>query len=231
MQRVSSILVVDDEPLFAEALTTIINSEEDLAVIGAASNGLEALQQLERLHSTHPNTIPDVVLTDIQMPKLNGIELIKAIKEKYPTITILILTTFNEEEYIIEGLAHGASGYLLKGGDFKKIAQTIRNALHGHSVLPLEVTAKLSHFLLQNKRQSTDVVSTLPVRIVQDERFTAREKEILLHLKSRLSIKEMAKVLHISEGTVKNYLTAIYQKLQVKNRAEAIDQLNKEGAK
>ncbi|WP_052144784.1 response regulator [Halalkalibacter okhensis] len=146
MDKHCKIFIVDDEILFADALTTILNLEEDMEVIGSASNGLEALEQMSEC-------LPDVVLTDIQMPLMNGIQLIKEVKERFPQLIVLILTTFNEEKYIVEGLAYGASGYLLKGENYKELAQSIRDTKEGRSVLPTEATEKLTHYLSKHNKK------------------------------------------------------------------------------
>ncbi|SER58666.1 two component transcriptional regulator, LuxR family [Gracilibacillus ureilyticus] len=210
------ILIVEDEELFLDAIKTVINVQPDMKVVEQSSNGLDALYKIDVVNV-------DIVITDIKMPKLNGIEFIKKAKLRYPHLKILILTTFNEQPYIIEGLAHGASGYILKEGDFHEIIHTIRNTLEGKITLPPEIAKQLSSYLLQSKQLLSDDV--LPNWL--DDDFTQRERDILIHLKNRLAIKEIASELSLSEGTIKNYLTLIYQKLNVKNRMEAIKLLNK----
>ncbi|MFC4401491.1 response regulator transcription factor [Gracilibacillus xinjiangensis] len=209
------ILIVEDEELFSDAIKTVINVQPDMEVVEQSPNGLDALYKIDILQV-------DIVITDIQMPKLDGIEFIKKAKAKYPHLKILILTTFNDQSYIIEGLAHGANGYILKDGDFQDIMNTIRNTLEGNTTLPPEIAKQLSLYLLQSKELLDD--HSLPEWL--DDDFTEREKDILIHLKNRLAIREIANELALSAGTVKNYLTLIYHKLNVKNRLEAIELLN-----
>jgi DNA-binding NarL/FixJ family response regulator len=167
MTFIHKIFIADDEALFRNAIELIINSEEDMEVIGTAENGLEAIQKIEQLQ-------PHIVLLDIQMPVMNGIECTRRIRAQFPDMHILILTTFNEEDYIIEGLAYGANGYLLKGIDFKKLIQTIRDAMNGQYLLPTEVAGKLAKYLLNNKSSGID--NELPSFIRADSNFTSREK-------------------------------------------------------
>jgi DNA-binding NarL/FixJ family response regulator len=210
----SKIFITDDEILISNALKIVIDAQPDMEVIGVASSGFDALSQLE-------NVYPDLILMDVRMPEMDGIECTKKIKERYPEILILILTTYNEESYIIDGLAHGANGYLLKGLEFSQLIETIRNTLNGQYVLPAVVAAKLSRYLMNTRTASQDL-HTLPEFLTSNYVFTPREQDILLLLGNRLAIREIANELHISEGTVKNYLTIIYEKLNVSNRYEAI---------
>jgi DNA-binding NarL/FixJ family response regulator len=211
------IFIVDDEALISSALEVVIQAQADMEVVGVAHNGIDALNQLAYIH-------PDLVIMDVRMPKMDGIECTQRIKERYPSILILIHTTFNEESYIIDGLANGANGYLLKGVDFPQLIATIRSTLHGQYILPAEVAAKLAAYLMNNKTSSKDF-HTLPKFIMDNYKLTSREQEILLLLGNRLSIREIADEMHISEGTTKNYLTVVYEKLEVANRYEAISLL------
>jgi DNA-binding NarL/FixJ family response regulator len=208
------VFIIDDEVLICDALQIVIQSQPDMDVVGVAYSGGDALSQLEYIH-------PDLVIMDVRMPKMDGIECTQKIKERYPKILILIHTTFNEESYIIDGLANGANGYLLKGLDFPQLIATIRSTLHGQYILPAEVAAKLSSYLMNSKNSSHDF-HTLPNFITEKHTLTTREQEILLLLGNRLSVREIADEMHISEGTTKNYLTTVYEKLNVANRYEAI---------
>lgn len=217
--KVHKIFIVDDEVLISNALKVVIGTQADMEVVGVAHNGSDALHQLKHIH-------PDLVIMDVRMPTMDGIECTQKIKEHYPEILILIHTTFNEESYIIDGLASGANGYLLKGLDFAQLLNTIRSTLIGQYILPAEVAAKLSTYLMNNKNSSKDL-HALPSFITDSYTLTAREQEILLLLGNRLSIREISDHMHISEGTAKNYLTVVYEKLNVSNRYEAITLLRK----
>ncbi len=219
MDRVLTVFIADDDDFFRTGIELVINSEEDMKVIGASANGIDALHKIGLLQ-------PDIVLMDIKMPKMNGIECIKKLKELYPDILILILTTFNEEDFIIEGLVNGANGYLIKGIDFYRLLNTIRDCYKGHYLLPVEVATKLAKFVLE--KVSNEKKAELPEYIYSSNSFTKKEQEILKLLIKRLTNKEISMKLYISEGTLKNYLTTIYQKLGVTNRHEAIAILNRQ---
>jgi DNA-binding NarL/FixJ family response regulator len=134
------VLVVDDELLFRNGLELVINSEADMEVVATSQDGLDAIKKTEQYK-------PDLVMMDIQMPIMNGIAAIKRIRERDSKVIILILSTFNEDEYVIEGLANGANGYLLKSAQYTQLLQSIRDAMKGQYFLPIEVAAKLVSFL------------------------------------------------------------------------------------
>ncbi len=134
------VLIVDDEPLIRNALEIAINSEADMEVVATAKDGLEGTKKAKQHR-------PDLILMDVQMPVMNGIDTIKNIRSRDLKVIILILTTFNEDEYVIEGLANGANGYLLKRAHYGQIIQSIREAAKGQYFLPIEVAAKLVNYL------------------------------------------------------------------------------------
>ncbi|MEX1030106.1 MAG: response regulator transcription factor [Paenibacillaceae bacterium] len=134
------VLVVDDETLIRNGLELVINPEADMEVVATSQDGLDAIKKTEQYK-------PDLVLMDIQLPIMNGIEAIKKIRERNSKVIILILTTFNEDEYVIEGLANGANGYLLKRAEYTLLLQSIRDAMKGQYFLPIEVAAKLVNYL------------------------------------------------------------------------------------
>lgn len=207
------VFITDDDVFFSSAIALVINAEQDMEVIGQATNGVEAIEKLDDLQ-------PDFVLMDIQMPKMTGIECLKRLKQKPANFCILILTTFNEEEYIVEGLAYGASGYFVKDTDYASLIETMRKIKNGQYMLPMEVATKLAKFTLHSMKEKKG--TSLPDFIESSNTFTNQERNILLLLMKRLTNKEIAETLYLSLGTVRNYLTIIYDKLDVKNRQEAI---------
>jgi len=209
------IFIAEDEAMIRNSLIAAIRMEPDMNVIGFAENGLDALQSIR----THQ---PDLVLMDIQMPGLNGIECIKKLRELRYAGIILILTSHSDEQYIIEGLANGATGYLLKSPHFQSMIQTIRDAMKGQYILPAEVATKLVRYIQENNPSTRHAALT---KLMSSHAITQREREVIVMLLNRLSNKEIAEKLYVSNGTVKNHLTSIYEKLGVNNRQEAIHYL------
>lgn len=214
------ILLVDDQDIMLEGIRLMINKQEDMEVVGTAPNGKIACDKAVALK-------PDLILMDIRMPGMDGIEATRWIKEHHPGIIVLLLTTFNEEEYIIEGLAQRADGYLLKSMDYQHLITTVREAAKGNFMLPPEVAVKLA----QRIRREGGAAGGADMQQLRRElkkqhiELTEREEEIVQLLLTRLSNKEIGARLFISEGTVKNYVSDIYSKLGVHKRVEAIELL------
>ncbi len=213
------VMLVDDQVLLREGLKTIINIQEDMEVAAEAENGERALACMEE-------TALDVILMDIQMPVMNGVEATAAIKNKYPDVTIVILTTFDDDDFIIDALAKGAAGYLLKDIDGPHLIRAIRDAHEGQLMLPGRIATKLATRISRQK--------AAPAGPLKEEGLSSlnkREREIGALLAQGLSNKQIAKNLFLSEGTVKNYISEIYSKLGTSNRTQAgllLQQLNKE---
>ncbi len=212
------VLIVEDDLLLQAGMEVMIEEQEDMTVIGKAENGAEALELIMQKK-------PDVVLLDLQMPVMDGITCIREIRKLYIDLPILILTTFNEEEYIFQGLSLGANGYLLKGIGFKKLAQTIRDAMNHQYMLPAEVAAKIAQYAIHN----TTFMKECGLRqfFQQNEQFTVKEQQIIALLFNRYSNKEIAERLFLSEGTIKNNVSVIYGKLGVGNWKQALDLLER----
>jgi DNA-binding NarL/FixJ family response regulator len=212
MKRIS-VMIVDDEEIVRSGLKMVIQAEHDMFVLDTAVNGLSALDKIA-IHK------PDVLLIDIQMPVMDGLECIRQLREWAPEMPILILTTFNEIDYIIRGLALGAKGYLIKGVEMDRFAQHIRDVYHDRFVLPSQVAVKLSDHLL--KKSEIWAVRGASEFAFPDKLFTKKEQEIILLLQTEITIKDISTRLHTSEGTMRNYITRIYRKLSVRNRQEAL---------
>jgi len=207
-----SIFIVDDDPLILLTLTKVIVRHYDLYIVGGGKNGHEAMAFLQ-------DNQPDVVLLDIEMPHMNGIECLQQIRSRYLAICVILLTSFIDEHYIIEGLAGGARSYLLKTTKFDDLDRYIRDAFNNTVVLPIPIAAKLSAFLQQKKDLSEKSVSML---FFQTYDLKRTEQEIVKLLAKRLSTTEIADHLVLQIGTVKNYLVNIFKILNVQNRHEAI---------
>lgn len=208
------LLIADDQTLMREGLKTILDLEEDMQVIGTTENGLEAYEMVKTLR-------PDIVLMDIKMPVMDGIESMKKIKQDYPETLILILTTFAEDEYIVEGLSNGASGFLLKDMPGDKLIDSIRDAAAGQVMLPAVIAAKLAARLSHFSSQAQNTIHTERLR-QQGVELSEREKEIAALMLQGMNNRQIAKSLYISEGTVKNYVSMIYAKIGTNERSKAI---------
>jgi DNA-binding NarL/FixJ family response regulator len=198
-------LIADDHPLVREALHRALDDEEDMEVVAEASDGEEAVKLASELR-------PNVVVMDIVMPKLSGIEATKRIKEIAPDIAILILTAYEDDEYILGLLDAGAAGYLLKSARGRDLVEAIRTISAGESVLHPKIIAKLL------KRATMAPVKEGKAQVLLSE----RESEILKLVTSGMSNKEIAEKLFLSQRTIKAHLTNIFNKLNVASRSEAI---------
>ncbi len=207
------VLITDDQRLMREGLKTILELEEDITVVQLAENGIDALDKI-------PVSKPDIVLMDIRMPLMDGVECTRIIKRDYPGIKVLILTTFDDDEFIIDALKNGAIGYILKDLSSEKLVGAIRDAYSGNSIMQPEIAAKvIAHITSSNKIKdaSPDNIKMTPNL---SEELTEREKEVLSLVGKGLSNNEISKTLYISEGTVKNYISNLYGKLAVEDRSK-----------
>ena len=190
------VLIAEDHSLVRRGLAAIINMEEDVTVVGEAGDGEEAIEQWRRLR-------PDVVLMDLRMPRLEGVEAIKRIRAEDPKAGIIVLTTFDHDEDIYAGLRAGAKAYLLKDVQPEELFGCIRAVHAGEAYLQPKVAAKL-------------------VRRVQEHQLTEREEQILKLLAEGKSNRAIGQALHITESTVKSHLKSLFVKLDATSRAEAI---------
>ncbi|WP_078552713.1 response regulator [Bacillus alkalicellulosilyticus] len=212
------VLIADDQTLMREGLRTIIDLEEDMKVVATAQDGMDAIEKTKEYQ-------PDVVLLDIQMPRMNGIQSLIEIKKNQPKTCILILTTFAEEEYIIEALSNGVDGFLLKDMNYDQLISSIRDAVGGQLMVPQVVAVKLAKRLASLNTVMEHELNLGKLK-KQGIHFSEREREVANLVVKGLSNKKIAEELFITEGTVKNYISEIYSKLGVKDRAKAIVYLN-----
>ncbi len=204
------ILICDDQSLFREALRILLSAYTDLEVIGEASNGEEAL----RFTVTHS---PDVILMDLRMPMMDGVEATRRINQLGKGTRVIVLTTFDDDETVFEGLRAGAVGYLLKDVSSEKLVEAIKAAYSGEYFLLPSITAKVVSEFSKISRPLKKVDSEL-----MPEPLSPREIEILKIVATGASNREIAEQLFISEGTVKNHLSSILNKLGVRDRMQAI---------
>lgn len=203
------LLLVDDQALFREGLQTLLSVHDDLQVVGEAANGQEAIEAVEALS-------PDVVLMDLRMPVLNGVAATRHITESSPGCRVIVLTTFDDDDYVFDGLRAGAVGYLLKDVPSAKLVEAIRAAARGESFLQPSVAAKV---VAEFSRMSGGQTAVSQQNLV--EPLSERELEILAVLATGASNREIAAELFITEGTVKNHITNILGKLGVRDRTQA----------
>ena len=206
------ILLVDDNPLILFSLEKIIAQHRDFEVVASARNGYDALAFLQ------DNQV-DVVLLDIEMPIMNGIECLRHIRERYAAISVILLTTFAEDMYITEGLTNGARSYLIKNTTFTNLDQHIRSALDGTFVMPTHIATRVATLLQQKRIINEQNISPL---FFQTYPLTHTEQQIIKLLGRRLSNAEIAEQLGLKIGTIKNHLVTIFEKIYVQNRQEAI---------
>jgi DNA-binding NarL/FixJ family response regulator len=202
-----SVLIADDHLVVREGLDAMLHSSDEFEIVGQAVDGLEALRLVEELR-------PDVVLIDVQMPKMDGIEATRRITQQVPATHVVILSSFDQDEYIYKAIQAGARGYVLKDIDLNALLDVIRAAAQGESVLPPAIATKLvEHISAQHMQMS----------------LTQREQEVLCLLAKGLRNKEIASQLNIAERTVKSHVANIIAKLGVSSRTEAVSQALKEG--
>ncbi len=203
------ILIVDDQALFREGLHTLLSVQPDFEVVGEAGNGEEAI----RLAA---NTRPNVILMDLRMPVLDGVSATRRLHQLLPDSRVIVLTTFDDDELVFDGLRAGAAGYLLKDVSSEKLFEAVRVAARGDYFLLPSITAKVVAEFARLSKPAPKIVEPLA------EPLSPREVEILKLVATGASNKEIAESLVIAEGTVKNHLTSIFSKLNVKDRMQAV---------
>lgn len=214
-----NVLIVDDQALIRDGLKTILELEKDIKVVGTCKNGVEAVKMTQVLS-------PDVVLLDIRMPEMDGVEAVKIIKNNHPEVKVIMLTTFNDEEYIIEALAGGANGYLLKDTEIDKLLETIHAAVEGRLTIQNEVALKLAEGLVKLNFMKKDNKG-----LAEELDFSEREKEIASMMVQGFTNKQISAALYITEGTARNYISNIYSKIEIGDRTKAVLYLKDKGIK
>jgi DNA-binding NarL/FixJ family response regulator len=200
------VMVADDQAIIREGIKKILSLDDDIEVVCEASNGYEVIDNL----SKH---IIDVILMDVRMPKMDGIQTTNLVKKQYPNVKIIILTTFNEDEYIFDGIKYGISGYILKDSEIDYIVKSIKDAYMDKMLFDSSVTPKLINVLNNRDKEFKNNAEIFDL-------LTDREYEILEQVVDGKSNNEISKLLFISEGTVKNYISKILKKLNLKRRTQ-----------
>lgn len=200
------VLLVDDQEIFRQGLAALLSIREDIDVVGEACNGQEAIAFAAELQ-------PDVVLMDVRMPICDGVIATHEIHQRYPWIRIVVLTTFDDDEYIWQSLQSGAIGYLLKRTPADQVVSTIRSAYLGYSQLSPTIASKVFN-QLSSKQLSSEVI--------EQSQLSKRELEVLRLIGQGKNNQEIAEMLHLSDGTVRNYVTRILSQLNLRDRVQAV---------
>ncbi len=206
------VLIVDDHTVVRDGLTAMLGRESDFHVVGEAANGVQAVERSRQLK-------PDVILMDLRMPELDGVQAMRQIREDDPTVKFLVLTTCDSDEYIFDAIEAGAKGYLLKDTSRQELFRALRAASRDESLIEPAVAGKVLNRLAQLSRQATSDGETL----------SERELEVLQHLAKGSANKEIASTLSISESTVKTHVANIFHKLEVNGRMEAVTKAMQKG--
>ena len=203
------ILIVDDQELFRDSLSIIMKSSDEIEVTGAVASVDEALASIRK-------TMPDAVLMDIRMPGKDGVEGTRLIKNRYPNVKVIVLTTFDDDEYVYGALKYGASGYLLKGCSKAELMKAIHLALSGGAMINPEIATKVI-------RQFSEMARREDIIQVSDEladQLNESEIKIIRVVGRGLSNREISATLYLSEGTVRNYISSILTKLELRDRTQ-----------
>lgn len=203
------ILIADDQELIRQSLSIILGNEQDFEVMDAVSNGIEVIRSVRK-------NKPDVILMDIRMPEMDGVVCTQIIKENYPAIKIIILTTFDDDEYVFNALKNGASGYLLKGVSMKELAEAVRKVYEGTAMINGDIASKVV------KLFSKMAKSNITIQVDDNNSKSLKETEwrMISLIGSGLSNKEISARMNLSEGTVRNGLSVILSKLELRDRTQ-----------
>jgi DNA-binding NarL/FixJ family response regulator len=199
------VLICDDQVVVCDGLNAILSTASGIVVAGMANNGEEALAQVARLH-------PDVVLMDLKMPVMNGIQATRSIRAQYPDVRVLVLTTYDLDEWVFDAIHSGASGYLLKDTPRDELVAAIQGTAMGKTFVDPEIAGKLFDRMRSE---------TLPLDTELVKKLSERELDVLNLLAAGMTNLEIAKELFLSDGTVRNYISAILEKLGVTDRTQA----------
>ena len=209
------VLIADDQTLMRDGLKTILELEENIEVVALARDGVEALKLCYE-------TNPQVILMDIRMPNMDGVQCTKLIKEAYPNIIILILTTFDDEEFIVKALNNGATGYILKDIEGDGLIKAVRDAYTGAFILPSKIAIKLAGSIAKGYNGDTErTIKNNETKVLDSLGLSEKEIEIAKMLALGFTNKQIASSLYISGGTVKNYVSNLYSKIGISDRTAA----------
>ena len=203
------VMVVDDQQELAEEIASVLSTDSQLTVVGTAADGFDALEKM-------PSLNPDVVLLDIRMPNMNGVVATQRIKSEYPDVKVVILTTFDDSDYILNAINNGASGYLLKDIGGNALIDAVKNAYAGDTILPSQIARRITD-------AAKHVAADREIKLMRAFALSEREIEVALMMYEGFTNRQISSALKLSEGTTRNYVSAIYVKTNTENRAGAIE--------
>lgn len=203
------ILIADDQEMIRQSLLITLGNEPDFEVTDAVENGAEAISSVRK-------NKPDVILMDIRMPEMDGLACTELIKEQYPAIKIIILTAFDDDEYVFNALKYGASGYLLKGIPMKELVDAVRKVYEGAAIINEDIVSKVVSFFFQMAKSNY----VNPMNENSSDDLKEAEWKLIALVGSGLSNKEIASQMNLSEGTVRNNLSIILSKLNLRDRTQ-----------
>lgn len=203
------VMVVDDQKELAEEIASVLLTDGGLEVVGTALDGFDALEKM-------PTLQPDVVLLDIRMPNMNGVVATQRIKAEYPDVKVVILTTFDDSDYILNAINNGASGYLLKDIGGNALIDAVKNAYAGDTILPAKIARRIAD-------AAKHVSADREIRLMRAFSMSDREVEIALMMYEGFTNRQISAALKLSEGTTRNYVSTIYIKTNAENRAGAVE--------
>jgi DNA-binding NarL/FixJ family response regulator len=199
------VIICDDQALIRDGLEMLLKLEPDITVIGLAQNGAEAVEMVERCQ-------PDLVLMDLKMPGVNGVEATRRIHARHPQIKILVLTTYDDDEWVFDAIRAGAAGYLLKDTPREDVVRAVRGTTAGKSFIDPAVAGRLLTHVVGQQTQPPSTIT---------DKLTPREVDVLRLLANGLSNTDIARRLFLSEGTVRNHVSTILAKLELSDRTQA----------
>lgn len=206
------VMIVDDQPLLAEGIKSVLeHGGEEIEVVALAKDGADALERLE-------NTPVDVALMDIRMPVMNGVVATREIRTRHPETKVVVLTTFDDSEYILNAINNGASGYLLKDIGSAELIAAVKNAYAGDIILPSKIARRIADAAML-------VAGNRELRFKRAFSFSDRETEIAVMLYEGFTNRQIASALKLTDGTARNYISTLYEKIGAQNRADAIRKL------
>lgn len=203
------VLVAEDQELVRKSLEIILGNQDTIELIGAVSNGQEVIRFIR-------GSLPDIIIMDIRMPKMDGVTCTRIIKDQYPQVKIIILTTFDDDEYIFKALRDGASGYLLKGISVNELITAIHKVYKGSAMINEDIASKVVNLFADIAKSKLYI----EVNELGKKDINTTEKKIITLVSQGLSNKEIAGKLSLSEGTVRNYLSNILEKLNLRDRTQ-----------